>query len=218
MIDFAGREDVARWLEGKPREVPVIFAARAALRVAPLLGAALGPRRSGKWRIGEELVLPVFRAMIVPWAAGQFPAYRAELFAAADRVNFSATHALRREPYPANVARVGKAANAAARAVGAVDFGAVEAAADAAYPAYPAYLPADAARAAADAASAAAADATVIDRGVNPATLPSGLCGSAEPLFGPIGSGTGYNGRSWRRTRIGPYGPTGIARGWKAGR
>lgn len=41
MVEFTSREDVRKWLEGRPREDAVILAARAALWVAPLLVTAL---------------------------------------------------------------------------------------------------------------------------------------------------------------------------------
>jgi hypothetical protein len=81
VVDFADEKDVARWLEGKPREVAPILAARAALRAAPVLVAA-SERRGGLPRIEREIVLPVFRAMAVAWTAGHYPRYAVDLGAA----------------------------------------------------------------------------------------------------------------------------------------
>ena len=60
-----------RWLADKPRDVAVVFAARVALRAAPALVTALGPRGSDTSRVGKNLALAVFRAMAVSWAAGR---------------------------------------------------------------------------------------------------------------------------------------------------
>jgi hypothetical protein len=82
-INFSNRDEVRRWLSNKPREVAVVFAARAALRVAPLLGRALGPRGGGAAKVGRDIVLPAFRAMAVPWVAGQYLIHGAEAAARA---------------------------------------------------------------------------------------------------------------------------------------
>ncbi len=58
-INFSNSADVRRWLSDKPREVAIVFAARAALRVAPLL-RALGPRGGGAAAVGRDIVLPAF--------------------------------------------------------------------------------------------------------------------------------------------------------------
>jgi hypothetical protein len=42
--EFSDREDIERWLVGKPREWAIMLAARAALRVVPALVTALTPR------------------------------------------------------------------------------------------------------------------------------------------------------------------------------
>ncbi len=74
---------MARWLADKPRDAAVALAARAALRVAPLLVNALGPRGGGASRVGKEVVLPVFRAAAVPWVACKYPTHRPEISASA---------------------------------------------------------------------------------------------------------------------------------------
>jgi hypothetical protein len=95
-IDFSNRNDVRRWLLNKPREVAVVFAARAALRVAPLLAGALRPRRGG---IDQNIILLAFRAMAAPWVAGHYPIHGLEVraasaHAASAAANIAATYAV----------------------------------------------------------------------------------------------------------------------------
>jgi hypothetical protein len=59
------------WLLGKPRDVAVVFAARMALRVAPLLTGVRGLRGGAVEDFGEAVALPVFRAMAAPWDTGR---------------------------------------------------------------------------------------------------------------------------------------------------
>jgi hypothetical protein len=75
MVDFSKKVDVERWLAGKSHDDAVVFAARAALRVAPLLVTALGlgPRGGGPSRVSENLILPAFRALAAAWVVGQYP-------------------------------------------------------------------------------------------------------------------------------------------------
>jgi len=42
MVDFSNYEEARRWFAAQPREVSVAMAARAALRVLPLLGQTRG--------------------------------------------------------------------------------------------------------------------------------------------------------------------------------
>jgi hypothetical protein len=112
----------------------VALAARAALRVLPIV---LTAEREGYMR---DVVLPVFRAAAVAWAAAKYPAHETELAAAAAAC----------------------AAHAAAAAPAAADAYAAACAADAAYAAFAAdaaYAADAAAYAAAVAAHADAADA-----------------------------------------------------------
>jgi hypothetical protein len=81
--DLENRKDVERWLKGKPGEVALVIAARSALRVAPLLATALGPR-GGLKKASRDIFLPAFRGMAAPWVAGTWPARSGELRDAAD--------------------------------------------------------------------------------------------------------------------------------------
>ncbi len=133
LADLKNNDALRAWLRTQPREVSVALAARAALRVLPIL---LTAERKGYMR---DVVLPVFRAAAVAWAAGKYPARETELAAAA----------------------AAYAAYAAA-APGAADAYAAACAADAAYAADAAAYAAAVAAHAADAAYAAAAAALAV--------------------------------------------------------
>lgn len=76
------------WLQRQPVEVAVAFAARAALRVLPLLQNA----QSGSFRRDyfEEIVLPVFLATDVAWSTAKYPAKATEFKKTAGRARFAA--------------------------------------------------------------------------------------------------------------------------------
>ncbi|MEO1453246.1 MAG: hypothetical protein AAFV31_05460, partial [Pseudomonadota bacterium] len=57
MVEITDRASARAWLEGKPREVQVAFAARAALRALPGIAAAPDATLGG-------IALPVMRAML----------------------------------------------------------------------------------------------------------------------------------------------------------
>ncbi|MGH6846713.1 MAG: hypothetical protein ACREC0_04520, partial [Methylocella sp.] len=77
MANFKNNDELRAWLRTQPREVAVALAARAALRVLPIV---LTAERKGYMR---DVVLPVFRATAAAWAAGKYPAHETELAAAA---------------------------------------------------------------------------------------------------------------------------------------
>ncbi len=142
LADFKNNDALRAWLRTQPREVSVALAARAALRVLPIL---LTAERKGYMR---DVVLPVFRAAAVAWAAGKYPAHETELAAAA-------------AAYAAYAAAAPAAADAYAAAC-AADAAYAAFAADAAYAADAAAYAAAVAAFAADAAYAAAAAALAV--------------------------------------------------------
>ena len=91
------------WLRKQPRAISVAFAARAALRVVPVLETAKPDERYMR-----DLVLPSFRATAVSWAAARYPARETELSAGAATAAFVAFG-------PTDVTAL--AANAAARTI-----------------------------------------------------------------------------------------------------
>src|SRR5271166_6267510 len=87
MVNFSDREDSRRWLDAiksakRRREVAVAMAARAALRVTPLLSLGLG-KPGPRATVLSDWVLPSLRATALQWAAAKYPAHGSELRAAA---------------------------------------------------------------------------------------------------------------------------------------
>jgi len=77
LAEINNYEELEAWLRNQPREVEVAFAARMALRVLPLVARALpADSRKRGWALGG-IVLPVFRATAVPWAAAKFSEFGA---------------------------------------------------------------------------------------------------------------------------------------------
>lgn len=76
-VDFSDLKATRRWFEQQPYEVAVAMAARAALRVLPLIatGRAVEPRA----RFFNTVALPCFRAAAATWAIARFPTERDKL-------------------------------------------------------------------------------------------------------------------------------------------
>ncbi len=79
MVEITDRKSLERWLEGKPQRVCVLIAARAALRVYPILlrhrvgGDEMKPHRLlhgvGGDEMKPQLLLTTSRAMLAAAAA-----------------------------------------------------------------------------------------------------------------------------------------------------
>jgi hypothetical protein len=178
-INFSNYDEVRRWVSNKPHEVAAVFAARAALRVAPLLAYALGPRGGGAARIGKDIILPAFRAIATPWVAGQYPTHGVEAAARAAAAGDPAASLTRIGlDVPADEALAAAYAAAAAYADAPLAADAVGKAAEAVCYAV-GHAMDDAPRAAAQAAAAAAAraDGQIIDDGASASVL------AARPLW-----------------------------------
>ena len=130
MVDFSERVAIKNWLEGiKPaqrrREVAVALAARAALRVLPILVTQLrrGPREQSDIRSG--LILSVFRAVAVPWAASRYPTRNEDFRTRASNAAYAATRVGRdtegSDLAAAQAARAAEGASSVVHAVLATD-------------------------------------------------------------------------------------------------
>ncbi len=167
-VTITSKEELERWLSDKPREWAVAIAARAALRVVPVLGTEGERRGRTDARVGVDL--PVFRAVFLSSTMLGCKAKDRKALAIAA---FAASRAALAAANVAASSNVAAASNvdAAAAAAGVAAFNsaaaadAVRSAANtAAYGAYVAYDDAyPGAADAADAAAAFAADAAVAE-------------------------------------------------------
>ena len=181
MADFSKREDVEHWLGGirpaqRRRDVAIAFAARAALRVLPLLVSELRATRRVRDNTLSAFVLPCLRATALPWAAAKYPAHGNELRAAASAAASAADAASAAStPPPPPPSPPPSPSPPPPRLPAAFAFAAASAASAAASAAAFAFAAAaasaDASATAAAFAAASAADAAMIDSGRSGAQL-----------------------------------------------
>jgi hypothetical protein len=170
-VDFSNPEDVKRWLSDKPNDIAVLFAARAALRVAPALVDALGPLGGGASRVAKNLILAVFRALAAPWVAGQYTTRNVELRAAAKAAAAAG--------YAASASYVTATVSAYRASVSGVSSAAYAAAAYAGYASAAGFATVSAAADDVTDDAVSAIDADLVDQGVSTAVLAS------QPLWLP---------------------------------
>ncbi len=125
-LNFQDRDELEVWLGTQPREVSVVIAARAALRISPLLHFEVGRLESRRF---AELVFASFWATALARVAAKYPTRADELLARAG----DAANAAAEAPANANAAAATtRAARAVTRAADAVAYAAVAASAAAA--------------------------------------------------------------------------------------
>lgn len=81
VTDFSNPDERERWLKSQTVEVAMVIAARAALRVVPVLSLARGSTGSRLTR--RKMILRVYRAVAAAWAVSAFPGRRDALTDAA---------------------------------------------------------------------------------------------------------------------------------------
>lgn len=161
-IQFRSRSDVHEWAENKPRDVLVVFAARAALRVVPTFITLLDKRSSVEKKPSSATILSSLWAIGTALSAGTWPdkavnnTYAAaSAYAATGVTTIAAADAAAAAAAAYDAVTDADAATAATAAIDAADAAATYVAYDA-----PTYADYDAA-----ATYAAAADAKAIENG-----------------------------------------------------
>lgn len=121
VVEFTKKEDLKRWLQDKPREWSAVIAARAALRVAPMLATELGPWSGGARNAERDIFLPSFRGLAASWVAGTWPTRGVMVSAATKAAAVAADYAaVDAAAYAASAAAYAANADAGTNAAAAV--------------------------------------------------------------------------------------------------
>jgi hypothetical protein len=130
LVEIKNRDALEAWLRKQPREVSIAFAARAALRILPIVK---GETSAVSSLIPGAILVPAFRATAVSWAAARYPAHAIKFSTAAlTAQSFStARHANTASLAAATAALASDAAHAAITAAAATAVAALELADDA---------------------------------------------------------------------------------------
>jgi len=115
----------------RPRDLAVAFAARAALRVLPIVWEAQRIGHNGDQL--SDIALSVFRATAIAWARAVFPIRSREFAIAAAEASYAATKASGAAPAASQAARAAAFAAEGAFVTGDALFAAVDVASDAAF-------------------------------------------------------------------------------------
>ncbi len=172
MAEFKNNGELEAWLEEQPHEVGVVIAARVALRVLPLLVYEFSNGELEPDIVASEIVLPVFRAMTVPWSAAKYGDHGAVMATAA-----SAGRAAVHRAAAARSTAISASATAAAHRAAAASATVVNAAMATAAALAVSTARATAARPA-DAYAEIKADAKRLEGGITPEKI------AGEPLWG----------------------------------
>nr|WP_321456232.1 hypothetical protein [uncultured Cohaesibacter sp.] len=102
-LEIDSREELRAWLEGKPKDWAQAIAVRAALRVFPMVFEdTFVSAESLSLQQKQSLILQVYRATFISWAARKYPAH--DMSVAASRAANVATRASIRATDAANAA------------------------------------------------------------------------------------------------------------------
>ena len=120
MVNFEDRVATHEWFNKQPSAVAVVLAARAALRVLPLVAQT---NEESAEQVLSVVVLPCFRAAAVSWAVAKYPGLGSNLTYAAYAAHVAAHRAgAFKMPFPpSGNARSSNAADAAAFAAAAAN-------------------------------------------------------------------------------------------------
>ncbi|WP_373502339.1 hypothetical protein [Aestuariivirga sp.] len=116
-MEILDHDEIENWLKTQPRDTANVIAARAALRVLPVLQQL---SREGSYPASDlkvTVMLSIFRAMGLPLVLGKYPSKASQLRAAARSsfsANFNVSNHLRRHFHPYVISAVSAAHDATA--------------------------------------------------------------------------------------------------------
>jgi hypothetical protein len=121
VVDVINKAELEKWLQNQPHEVSIVISTRAALRILPVFNEL----PTIKNQQTNDIILPVFHALTLPWAAAKYLAHGKELRALAPLTLTAADRAAAAAAIAATTAD--RAATAAGRATTAIGRAAIRA-------------------------------------------------------------------------------------------